>query len=150
MFGGVFCKNTFLKNIPWNRSSARRWTVRVISRCEDGGSDRAPGGARSLADVGMGAALWWSILDEVWPKIEWWHRGSLPGASRGRGGGDNWRTACTARPLLWVTVTMAAGPKGRSASLLGQTDAVQCPKALCGSSSAWTVVLLRSNGKDNG
>jgi hypothetical protein len=45
---------------------------------------------------------------------------------------------------------MAAGPKGRPASLLGQTDAVQRPEALCGSGSAWTVVLRRNGDKDDG
>jgi hypothetical protein len=44
---------------------------------------------------------------------------------------------------------MAAGPEGRLASLLGQTDAVQCPEALCGSGSAWTVVPQRGGGKDD-
>jgi hypothetical protein len=49
-----------------------------------------------------------------------------------------------------VLVASTTGSTDRPASLLGQTDAVQRPVALCGAGSAWTVMLRRGGGKDDG
>jgi hypothetical protein len=49
-----------------------------------------------------------------------------------------------------VLVVSTEGSTDRPASLLGQTDAVQCPVAICGYSFAWTIVLWCGGGKDDG
>jgi hypothetical protein len=49
-----------------------------------------------------------------------------------------------------VSVVSTAGSTDRPAPLLGPTDVVRCPVALCGSGFAWTVVLRRGDGKDDG
>jgi hypothetical protein len=48
-----------------------------------------------------------------------------------------------------VSMVSTAGSTDRPTSLLGQTDVVRCPVALCGSGYAWTVVLQRGGGKDD-
>jgi hypothetical protein len=49
-----------------------------------------------------------------------------------------------------VSVASTAGSIDRPTSLLGQTDAVRHPVALCGPGSAWMVVLRCGGGKDDG
>jgi hypothetical protein len=48
-----------------------------------------------------------------------------------------------------VSMVSTAGSTDRPTSLLGQTDVVRCPVALCGSGYAWTVVLQCGGGKDD-
>jgi hypothetical protein len=101
-------RRTFIKCYPFNLRSAAwiglRWTIMhglivtvckvidggVISWSEGGSTDRAPGGALSITGVGMGAVLWWRVLDEVQPKTEWQRQGSLPGPSQGSREAARW------------------------------------------------------------
>jgi hypothetical protein len=54
------------------------------------------------------------------------------------------------RFLPKVSVASTAGSMDRPTPLLGQTDVVRRAVAPCGSSFAWTVVLQRGGGKDDG
>jgi hypothetical protein len=66
--------------------------------------------------------------------------------------GPTWRVFGRAMMRFFskVSVVSTAGSTDRPTPLLGPTDMVQRPVALCGSGFAWTVVLRRGFGKDDG
>jgi hypothetical protein len=73
--------------------------------------------------------------------------GDLPGGSFG--GGATGVGHVMTRFFPKVSVASIAGSTVRLAPLLGQTDAVWRPVALCGSGFAWTVVLRCGDSKDD-